>query len=348
MKSNKKQIIWSLIFIALIVLTVWVIVKQNESFSIEGFINYVSAAKWQWIALAFLCMVGFIIFEGLAVLQLCKAFGYKEKVKRGIVYSAVDIYFSAITPSATGGQPASAMCMMQDGIPGAVTTIVLLLNLTLYTIAIIVIGAVCFIFNFDMFRHFSIWSKYMILIGCVVQFVLLTVFLLLVYKEKIVTKIANTGMKILHKLHLMKNIEKRQAHLVEVERKYKECAAAIKNNKVAVFKAFIFNLLQRISLICVSVCVYMGVEGNIKRAFDVFSAQGYVVLGSNSVPIPGAVGAADYLFIDGFGGILKDPVSIELLSRGISFYCCIIICGIITLGIYCTKAWKGMKQKKKC
>ena len=90
------------------------------------------------------------------------------------------------------------------------------------------------------------------------------------------------------------------------------------------------------------------VEGNIKRAFDVFSAQGYVVLGSNSVPIPGAVGAADYLFIDGFGGILKDPVSIELLSRGISFYCCIIICGIITLGIYCTKAWKGMKQKKKC
>ena len=145
MKSNKKQIIWSLIFIALIVLTVWVIVKQNESFSIEGFINYVSAAKWQWIALAFLCMVGFIVFEGLAVLQLCKAFGYKEKVKRGIVYSAVDIYFSAITPSATGGQPASAMCMMQDGIPGAVTTIVLLLNLTLYTIAIIVIGAVWFI-----------------------------------------------------------------------------------------------------------------------------------------------------------------------------------------------------------
>ena len=61
MKSNKKQIIWSLIFIALIVLTVWVIVKQNESFSIEGFINYVSAAKWQWIALAFLCMVGFIV-----------------------------------------------------------------------------------------------------------------------------------------------------------------------------------------------------------------------------------------------------------------------------------------------
>ncbi|MFQ6930279.1 MAG: hypothetical protein ACLRR3_04230 [Eubacterium sp.] len=56
------------------------------------------AAKWQWIALAFLfAWIEILsVFEGLAVLQLCKAFGYKEKVKRGIVYSAVDIYFSAI------------------------------------------------------------------------------------------------------------------------------------------------------------------------------------------------------------------------------------------------------------
>ena len=92
----------------------------------------------------------------------------------------------------------------------------------------------------------------------------------------------------------------------------------------------------------------MGVEGNIKERLMYFQHRAMWFLVQNSVPIPGAVGAADYLFIDGFGGILKDPVSIELLSRGISFYCCIIICGIITLGIYCAKAWKGMKQKKKC
>ena len=66
------------------------------------------------------------------------------------------------------------------------------------------------------------------------------------------------------------------------------------------------------------------------------------------MPIPGAVGAADYLFIDGFGSLVKDSISIELLSRGISFYCCIIICGIITLIAYLLQSVKGMKQKKKC
>ncbi len=348
MKNNIKQILWSCILILLIVLTVVIVIKQNESFSFDGFIKYIAGANVWWIMLAFIAMAGFIIFEGLAILELCKAFGYKVKKRRSLVYSAMDIYFSAITPSATGGQPASAMCMMQDKIPGAVTTIVLLLNLTLYTIAIIVIGVICFTFNLKGFMHFSIISQYMIIIGCIVQFVLLTVFLLLVYKEKIITKIADVGVKILHRLHLIKNIEKKQAHLVEVEKQYKECATAIKNNKATVFKAFIFNLIQRVSLIMVSVCIYMSVEGKVYNIIKVFTIQGYVVLGSNSIPIPGAVGAADYLFIDGFGSLVKDTVSIELLSRGISFYCCIIICGIISLLVYSIKAWKGIRQKKKC
>jgi hypothetical protein len=98
----------------------------------------------------------------------------------------------------------------------------------------------------------------------------------------------------------------------------------------------------------VSVCVFIAVGGSTHKIFDAFVAQGLVVIGSNSVPIPGAVGAADYLFIDGFGSLVKDSISIELLSRGISFYCCIIICGIITLIAYLLQSVKGMKQKKKC
>lgn len=348
MKSRKKKTVWTLVFFALVGLTLFTVIKQSESFSIAGFVQYVSSASWQWMLMAFASMSGFIIFEGLAILVLARAFGYKRRFMRGLIYSSTDIYFSAITPSATGGQPASAYFMMKDKIPGAVTTIILLINLTLYTTSIIVIGIICFAFRPGMIVGFGMISKCMIAAGFSLQFVLITVFILLVYKEKIVIKIANSGMKVLNKLHLMHNIEKRQAHLREVERQYKECADAIKHHKKSIFIAFICNLLQRISQIMVSVCVFIGVGGSISQAFDAFTAQGYVILGSNSVPIPGAVGAADYLFIDGFKSLVADPISIELLSRGISFYCCIIICGIITLAVYTSEGLKGMKRKKKC
>ena len=213
MKDKKKQIIWFIVFIALVGVTLFTIVKQNESFSIEGFAKYVSAASWQWILLAFVCMAGFILFEGMAILVICRAFGYKEKFRRGMVYSAADIYFSAITPSATGGQPASAYCMMKDKIPGAVTTIVLLINLTLYTISIIVIGVACFLLRPGLFLMFSPLAKIMITIGFLLQFVLIAVFLLLVYREKIIMKVAAAAMKGLSKLHLIHNIEKNRSIL---------------------------------------------------------------------------------------------------------------------------------------
>lgn len=348
MNGGKKKIVWTLVFLALVGLTLFTVINQSESFSLGGFAEYVAGASKRWIVLAFISMIGFIVFEGLAILVLARAFGYKRRFGRGLIYSSTDIYFSAITPSATGGQPASAYFMMKDKIPGAVTTIILLINLTLYTTSIIVIGIVCFVTRPEMFAGFSVISKWMITIGFLFQFVLLVVFVLLVYKEKIVMKIANGGMKILHKLHLMHNIEKRQARLFEVEKQYKECADAIKHHKKSIIVAFLCNLMQRISQIMVAVCVFIGVGGNVSQAFDAFVAQGYVVMGSNSVPIPGAVGAADYLFIDGFGSLVKDTISVELLSRGISFYSCIIICGIITLVVYTAEGLKGMKQKKKC
>ena len=89
----------------------------------------------------------------------------KRPFRKCLVYSSSDIYFSAITPSATGGQPASAYFMMKDKVPGAVTTIILLVNLTLYTVSIIVIGVLCFILRPTMVVHFSIVSKIMIFIG---------------------------------------------------------------------------------------------------------------------------------------------------------------------------------------
>lgn len=346
MKEKNKKILWFIVFVLLVIVTLQTIIRQNESFTLEGFVHFVTNASWQWIALAFVSMMGFVVFEGLALYVLCKAFGYKRRTTRALGYSALDIYFSAITPSATGGQPASAYLMMKDCIPGAITTIILLVNLTLYTVSIIIIGLICFVARPGIMNGFSPLSKVFIIIGYTFQFVLITVFILLVYKEKVVMKIASGAMKVLNKLHLMKNIEEKQRRLVEVEKQYKECAAAIKNHKKALLLALLFNFLQRVSQIMVSVCVFLATGGAISKIFDVFITQGYVVMGSNSVPIPGAVGVADFLFLDGFGSFVNDPTNMELFSRGISFYCCILICGIISLVIYIKEGLKGIRQKK--
>ena len=45
------------------------------------------------------------------------------------------------------------------------------------------------------------------------------------------------------------------------------------------------------------------------------------------------MGVADYLMVDGFKAFLdaEQVISMELLSRSLSFYCCVLLCGIAVL-----------------
>jgi hypothetical protein len=48
------------------------------------------------------------------------------------------------------------------------------------------------------------------------------------------------------------------------------------------------------------------------------------------------MGITDYMMIDGFSSLMDEAQSanLELLSRGLSFYVCILLCGVIVLVKY--------------
>ena len=182
---DRKKIIWLLVALAVAGLTIWAVISQSGSLSLERLMLLIRTANPGWLALAFAAMLGFIVFEGEAVIVIAKSLGYKRSHRRGFVYSAADIYFSAITPSASGGQPASAYFMIKDGIPGPTTTVVLILNLVMYTLATLTIGVGAIIVSPGVFLHFSLLSKLLIIVGFVVIAFLALLFYMLLRKGEI-------------------------------------------------------------------------------------------------------------------------------------------------------------------
>ena len=63
---------------------------------------------------------------------------------------------------------------------------------------------------------------------------------------------------------------------------------------------FFWNIMQRVSQLLVSFMIFMAVGEGVNKAVDVSVIQCFVAMGSNCVPIPGAMGVADYIMIDGF------------------------------------------------
>lgn len=113
LNDKQKKIFWAVFSMALAVFTIWMVYKRSEGLSVKDIIAAASGANKIWFGLAIIASALFIWFEGVAILSILKGAGYKKSRFQGLIYSTSDIYFSAITPSATGGQPASAYFMMR-------------------------------------------------------------------------------------------------------------------------------------------------------------------------------------------------------------------------------------------
>ncbi len=345
--SIKKTVLCMLLFAVIAVATVWAVVAQNADFSFTEFWGDIKSSDPVYLILAALSMFGYIMFEGIAVILICKAIGYRRGVKRGFIYSASDIYFSAITPSATGGQPASMYFMVKDGIPGTAAVVALVTNLVFYTISILIIGIVTLICTPALFLSFSVTSKVLIVIGYVCLAALAAFFILILFKASIIHAIGSGVIKLLTKMKIVKNPEKQSEKLLGITNQYRECATLILKHKKTMFFAFLFNFLQRAIQITVTAFATLAVGGDAAAATRAWFVQAYTVVGSNCVPIPGAMGVSDYILLDGLGNMMsaEGAVHLELLSRAISFYSMILICGISVLISYIIVVKQGRKNK---
>ena len=329
--GKKKNELWSLVALILAALSIWAVAMHAKDYSLSDLKEYFLNANPFWVFMAIFCMICYIVFEGVALLGVIKAFGYKRSLNKGIVYSAADIYFSSITPSASGGQPASAYYMMADGVPAAVSAVALLLNLVMYTASIMTIGIIAVLLRPIIFYDFTTLSKILIIIGYLILGTLIVFIILLIKREDWVHAIGTFFIRIFGKIKIIRNIEKFEKKLDRITNEYRDCAEMIDGHRGMLVKCFIFNFLQRTLQIGVSVMLYLAGGGQFGKAIDIWVTHAFSVIGSSCVPVPGAMGVIDYLLLDGMKDLMpeSDAISLELASRGISFYVCVLTCVVI-------------------
>ncbi len=348
-KSIKSKIFWGILFVFIAAFSIWAVVGQSKEFSLSGFIQYITQSFNIYLLLAFLAIFGFVFFEGAAVVSICRSLGYKRGLSRGLIYSVSDVYLSAITPSASGGQPASAYFMKCDGIPFSVSTVALIVNVIMYTLSVLFFGLFSFITAPSIFLSFDLISKILIIVGVCTQILLITLSLLVLKKAGIIYRFGCIVIDFLSKIRLIRKKEAKKAKLQAYIDSYRACSAAIRGKTGMLVRAFILNLLQRSSYMAVLLFSYLATGGSIENIHTVWATQGYITLGANSVPIPGSMGVVDLITLDGLDAIMDraDAVNLELLSRSISFYICIFVCGAVTLTAYLCGRIKRNKQMKR-
>lgn len=299
--------------------------------------------RWWWLLPALLCLVISVLAEAVNLWLLCRKVGFPRSLRQTTVYASSDIYFSAITPSATGGQPAAAYYMTKSGVPLSLSTAVLILNVTLYTIGLLFISLLAFLLRPAMFFSFTTSQKVFVLVGVGFHAILIAICLVCMFSRRFIFWLGDVLFALLAKLHIVKNKEERIAAFRASVATYQEALRIVREHRWLLPALFFNSILQRVILAPITYFVFLAMGGMGVPAMsflDVFTTQLYCIIGASALPTPGGAGLAEILYM----GVFSETIHAAgvtsasslcmfslLLSRGISSYLAIFLCGGITI-----------------
>ena len=326
MKKTKKIIRNFILFILLIVLTFFIILKDANIYQI---INALLSAKKGFILIAIMCMLIYFSCEAINIKRTLKALGEKTNFWKNLKYSLIGFFFSSITPAASGGQPMQVYYMHKDGIPVAKSTLTLLINLSCVQIATITLALFSLIFNYQYMNTALIWF---FILGITLNLSALVLWMIAIFSKRMTKGIINITLKIL-KFFKVKNIEEKREKFETELGKYQESAKYVKNNKNVMIKTLLTTYIQYIVFYSISYLVYCSLGLSKHNVFEIVTIQAVLYATVSGIPSPGAVGVSE----GGFIALYKKIYTAEkingamMISRGISFYLFVIITAIVVI-----------------
>ena len=123
MSDKKKNLINGIFLLTVFVLTIYSVFSGED---LSDIWDTISEASPVYLLMGVGCVIFFIWAESAILHYLLGTPGIKTKRRTCFLYSSVGFFFSCITPSAGGGQPAQVYYMRKNMIPVPVATVVLM------------------------------------------------------------------------------------------------------------------------------------------------------------------------------------------------------------------------------
>ncbi|MDX9872167.1 MAG: lysylphosphatidylglycerol synthase transmembrane domain-containing protein [Clostridia bacterium] len=327
-----------LLLLSLILATFYFLLWKSE---INQLFSIIKTAIPFYLCVGLLMMLLFVGSEAFGIWILMQSFAYRLSFWKCLKYSFIGFYFSSITPGASGGQPIQVYYMKRDGAEIGPSSLAILIITVSYQAAILLIGLV-------MFSLRSAWilqnlgsMKYFIVYGVLVNLCLIVTLAFVTLNKDLPRRIISGFLSLLKWLKILKQTDS-VLHKAEIQLgKYQEGIDYIKEKPRTLLPVFCAILIQVLSRLSVAYAVYkaFGLQGY--SYLDIVALQAALALTVESLPSPGAVGAAEVGFLAVnralFGVDMLLPAM--LLSRGISYYAFLLLSGGVTLGaqLFCVK-----------
>lgn len=328
MKINKKKIFSALFFVAVFAFTIWTVFSGED---LENTLKSLKETNLLYLIPALLCVFLFVLSESVIIHYLLRSLSIKSKLGHCCLYSFIGFFYSGITPSASGGQPMQAVAMRKDDIPYAVSTVVLAIVTITYKLVLVLIGIIVLIIRPECVMRYLDGVEWIMYVGIGLNVVCVGGLLMIVFCPGVVKFIARKIFNLVNKIVRFKNFDKQLARVDRITEQYNGAAEYYRKHTMIIINVFIITLLQRFFLFLVTWFIYKAFGLSGESIIVIVLLQAMISVAADMLPLPGGMGVSENLFLQIFPLIFGEAVlSGMMISRGISFYTQLIICGIMT------------------
>ena len=182
-------------------------------------------------------------------------------------------------------------------------------------------------------------------LGLFLNVALISFLIIALFSKRLTNGLMRLSVKILGKLHFVKNVPEMMDRAHEKLEQYHECAQFFRRNPKQIMKTFGVLTVQRLAILIIPFCIYKSFGMTGQSLFHVVATQLIVNLCCDMMPIPGAVGISEAIFLALFAPIFSERnlYPAVLMSRGISFYFLLVVSG---LAIILFKVAKAIRRRR--
>lgn len=344
MKSNVKNLLCTGAVCVLLVWTVRTILREQTPGQLAAALL---TADWRILLLGLPLMALFLCCEAAATHSILRSLDCGQPFRRCVWYSCTGFFFSTITPSATGGQPAQVCAMGRDGVPAASGALDMLLVTIGYNTAAMGWGIFALVINRGFTERLGGQVGLLLGMGLAVFAVLDGAMFLFLFlpgpAKKLLYGCIALAVMVRPGLDRAALEARADAHITE----YSRGTQLIR--RMPGLLAWVLGL-SAFQLAC-----SYGMPYVVYRAFglsgyslgQVFALQALCSIAVGYLPLPGSAGAAESVFLRGFrlifGRTLVAPAMI--LSRTLSCYLVLAVTAV-TLAVGRTVRRRAVSAEK--
>lgn len=329
MRKNLKKILSVLFVILSVAIVFWIAFSNTE---LKDAWKTLGSLNAFWLAAVFLSWVAFVFFDAVATWQCFRRQGFSIRLRTVMGINLIGLFYSNITPGASGGQPMQVNSLRKAGIPLAHGTSAITMRLIANQFMISVLSLVFFLLNRAYVYEQLEGAIWFVRIGWLINFSVVPLVLLAAFRKDWVQALAGWLIRLLAKMRLIKDPGKVHQRATDVLDTYHTAVLDLLRSPAQILLQCFFSALSFLALTGAVVFVY--------RAFDLSGVPWYRIqtlsmllfVSASYTPLPGAGGAQEGGFLFYFRNIFTGgTVGLALLTwRFFTYYMSLFI-GVISL-----------------